>query len=116
MADSPSKFTLNYLKGKGVTNIYKTNLPDADVVTCIFDTGGYNNDGDAGRPTIQIRHRNTNYDTGYSQMQDIKKYLNEHSSGYIFGYDIVGDINYLGTDETGRYDFTINAIAYREEI
>lgn len=99
------------------SDIYKTNMPDLSVCTCIFDTGGYNNDGDCGRPTIMIRHRNTDYETGYAVLQSIKEYLDDVQDGTeIFGYEIIGDINFLGTDEIGRYDWSINLIAYKEGI
>ena len=114
---SPSKITLDTLKSNGITNIYKTNMPDDNVCSCIFDTGGYNNDGDCGKPTIMIQHRNTDYETGYAIMQSIKTILDNVVTGTsIFGYEIVGDINFLGTDEKGRYDWSLNLIAYKEGI
>lgn len=115
--DSPSKVTLDYLKSKGITNIYKTNMPDLDICTCLYDSGGYPNDGNVGKPTIMVRHRNTDYENGYSLMQNVKNYLDNVSSGSnIFSYQIIGDINYLGKDEVGRYDYTLNLIAYKDGI
>ena len=74
-------------------------MPDDNVCSCIFDTGGYNNDGDCGKPTIMIQHRNTDYETGYAIMQSIKTILDNVVTGTsIFGYEIVGDINFLGTE------------------
>jgi hypothetical protein len=114
--DSPSKVTLAYLKSKGITDIYKTNMPDSDVCSCIYDSGGYGNDGNISRPTLMIRHRNTDYETGYNVMQSIKNYLDEVIPSSIFGYEIIGDVNFIGTDETGRYDYTLNVIAYKDGI
>lgn len=113
---SPSKITLDYLKTKGITNIYKTNMPDVDVCTCIYDSGGYGNDGNISRPTLMIKHRNTDYEAGYTLMQSIKNYVDENIASTIFGFEIVGDVNFIGTDEQGRYDYTLNVIAYKDGI
>jgi hypothetical protein len=115
--DSPSKVTRQTLIDNGYTNVFKAHMPDIDVCTCIYDTLGYSNDGDAGRPTIQIKHRNTDYDAGYAIMQDIKTLLDDITTGsVVFGYEVTGDIGFLGIDENGRYEWTCNFIAYRTTI
>lgn len=114
---SPSKITLETLKNAGITNIYKTNMPDIDIGTCIYDTGGYPNDGDSGRPTVMVWHRNTDYETGYAVMQNIKNILDAIQTGtVIFGYELQGDINYLGQNDKAKYEWSMNFIAYKEGI
>lgn len=115
--DSPSKITQDLLLANSFTNIYKSNMPDIDVGSCVYDTGGFPNDGTISKPTLQILHRNTDYEIGYATIQAIKVILDTYNnSDEIFGYTINGDINYIGTDSKSRYEWTINATALREGI
>lgn len=115
--DSPSKITQDILLANSFTNVFKTNMPDLDICSCVYDTGGFSNDGSVSKPTVQITHRNTDYEVGYATIQAIKVILDTYTnSNNIFGYTINGDINYIGTDTKGRYEWTINATALREGV
>lgn len=82
-----------------------------------YDTGGYNNDGNCGYPTVQIKCRSENYVLAYGFLQALKLEMdNEINYDEIVGWEIIGDIHDIGTDTRGRYECTMNVIAINNTI
>jgi len=106
------------------TNLFIASMPDSpNTCSVLVDTGG-REQGQFGYeyPTLQILHRNTNYQIGYNLLRDIKYYLhharnNETWNGTRY-IDIStrSDILYLGQDDKNRYQFSLNFQIQRSGI
>jgi len=102
------------------TNTYTNDMPDApDNCVCIYNTGGYeteyvmNNDIDYERPTIQIRVRNTSYETADAQLVAIKQILDKQSETTInstkyMTFYCISDILRIGRNDRERTVLAVN--------
>ena len=106
------------------TDLFIASLPpEPDNCVCIFDYPGEAQEQFGHeKPSVQIKVRNRDYQTGYALCRDIKYLLHdEHNNTVINGTRYIRifcitDIFPLGQDEKNRYLFSINFRTERSGI
>jgi hypothetical protein len=106
------------------TNLWIASMPDTpNTCSVLVDTGG----GDQGEygyeyPSVQILHRNTDYQTGYDFLRNVKYRLHYSRNGETWNgtryieIAVRSDILYLGQDDKNRYQFSLNFRVQRSGI
>lgn len=105
-------------------NIFLGDLPDTpNNCIALYQTGGQSSVHSLGAsvdethetPTLQVRVRNTVYDTANTEIEQVKDILDGlvnqtiNSNIYISVF-MQGDINSLGRDDRNRINLTVNFI------
>lgn len=96
-------------------------VPDSpDNLCSLFSTGGYAPARGLGEkssyiryPTFQIRARSKSYEAAQLYLAKCWKAVEGYSDGKIKNVTVMSDVFYLGRDDKGRAEFTLN---FRAEV
>ena len=99
-----------------IPTAYIGDMPAApDNAVCIYPTGGYPRSMSGTHveePTFMVKIRNLSFPAGETVCDSIKDALHGKSTAKILVIAQQGDVNYIGKDESGRPEWTINFRAY----
>jgi hypothetical protein len=112
IADKAAALTL----GAVGTDIFVSALPPTpDACFAVYDTEGTEPDSylPVRNPTFQILVRNTSYALGKAKIDAIREALHKlanftSDSVYFYAVLATSDGGYIGKDENGRHEFSIN--------
>jgi hypothetical protein len=104
--------------GTVATDIFIANFPPTpDNCILLVQTGGKPPDvvGDMEHPNLQVKVRNTDYDTGEGMMSDVYDYLHRLTHTTIntrmyYRIDAQSSYSYMGLDEANRHVWVCNFI------